>query len=240
MRRCRPTPSGCVRQLRRNRAGTDAVRASPRSSGRRAATARASRCRAHATTGERVAPLPGACLNVAPSLTPSIRSSAMASRPSAMQSAASGGNVETRRASAGNHGEASAGQRAISTLRVSCRNEHTADTRAPLLRSISKRSRPALHSRAPRSANVGGAVPSSSQALRRRWHNARDCAAATVPSGQQMSASPTLRGGGRGAASPRARGRLSTTSNSSGNAVTAPYCPGSGVPSGRPTHTPIV
>ena len=35
-------------------------------------------------------------------------------------------------------------------------------------------------------------------------------------------------------------GRLSTTSSSSGNAVIAPYWPGSGVPSGRPTQTPTV
>lgn len=55
-----------------------------------------------------------------------------------------------------------------------------------------------------------------------------------------MSSWLTLAGIGAAAESPRWRGRLSTTSNISGNAVTAPYWPGSGVPSGRPTHTPTV
>ena len=55
-----------------------------------------------------------------------------------------------------------------------------------------------------------------------------------------MSAWVTLAGIGAAAASPRWRGRLSTTSNINGKAVTAPYCPGNGVPSGRPTHTPTV
>ena len=55
-----------------------------------------------------------------------------------------------------------------------------------------------------------------------------------------MSVSATLPGIGTRRESPDARGRLSTTSNSSGSAVTAPYWPGSGVPSGRPTHTPTL
>jgi hypothetical protein len=33
---------------------------------------------------------------------------------------------------------------------------------------------------------------------------------------------------------------MSTIWNSSGSAVTAPYRPGDGVPSGRPIHTPMV
>ena len=70
-------------------------------------------------------------------------------------------------------------------------------------------------------------------------HRTGGCASAAVPSGQQMSVSETLAGfGGRGSRPPR--GRLSMTSNSSGSAVTAPYWPGKGVPSGRPTHTPTV
>ena len=55
-----------------------------------------------------------------------------------------------------------------------------------------------------------------------------------------MSTSLTLAGGGSGVAASAERGRLSTIWNISGSAVTAPYWPGSGVPSGRPIHTPTV
>ncbi|MCW0450888.1 hypothetical protein NB706_003722 [Xanthomonas sacchari] len=61
-----------------------------------------------------------------------------------------------------------------------------------------------------------------------------------MPSGQHTSTCCTVAGIGRGALSPRRRGRLSMVSNISGKAVTAPYWPGSGVPSGRPTQTPTV
>ena len=53
---------------------------------------------------------------------------------------------------------------------------------------------PAFHSRASRSAKVGGIAPSSTQAGTRFWHSAAGCASAAMPSGQQMSASVTLAG----------------------------------------------
>ncbi|KAG0925020.1 hypothetical protein G6F35_016796 [Rhizopus arrhizus] len=92
-------------------------------------------------------------------------------------------------------------------------------------------------------AAIGGytqAAAGIGQAGIRRWQSAAGKPSARSPVGQQMSSWLTLAGIGAAAESPRWRGRLSTTSNISGSAVTAPYCPGSGVPSGRPTHTPTV
>ena len=93
---------------------------------------------------------------------------------------------------------------------------------------------------ASRSENVGGIAPSSVQAFIFRWHSCGASTSTGTPKGQQISASTTLAGGGTSAPSLLSRGRLSITSNINGKAVTAPYWPGNGVPSGRPTHTPTV
>ena len=171
---------------------------------------------------------------------PSIRSAWTPSRPSGAQSGASGGNCEAWRQAAGSHGDSRAGQRAISASRAGCGCVQSADRRWPVSASTWKRTRPLLHRRASRSARVGGITPSSCQARRRCWHSCGGVSAAARPSGQQASAGSTVPGRGSGSASPGARGRLSMVSSSSGKAVMAPYCPGSGVPSGRPTQTPTV
>jgi hypothetical protein len=63
------------------------------------------------------------------------------------------------------------------------------------------------------------------------------------PSGQQIAATPTLAGTAKTCALiPRWLSRLVSTSctcNISGAAEAKPNCPGTGVPSGRPIHTPI-
>ncbi len=83
-------------------------------------------------------------------------------------------------------------------------------------------------------------MPSSGGGVSVAGHSAGGVSVAARPSGQHTATSPTLAGIGGVSLSPGWRGRLSITSNISGSAVTAPYWPGNGVPSGRPTHTPTV
>ena len=177
---------------------------------------------------------------MAASFTPSITSDAVALRPSSSQSAASAGSVAAARHACGNHGEAKAGQRAIERGSDACGWLQLADSRRPLRASTLKCSIPEFHKRAWRSAKVGGTTPSNTHACIRLAHNAAGCASAASPEGQQMATSDTLRGIVTRTGSAGARGRLSMTSNNNGKAVTAPYCPGKGVPSGRPTHTPTL
>jgi hypothetical protein len=169
-----------------------------------------------------------------------MRSAVPASRPSSLavrRPVVAGARPRATRA--GNQGDASAGQRAISAARASCGNAQSPDNRTTAAR---------IHLEAldagipqPRIAfGEGGRARAVQHPGRIRfWHSA----AAAHRGGAQRPAdvgSATLGGFGTRPASPGCRGRLSTTSNSNGSAVTAPYWPGSGVPSGRPTHTPTV
>src|SRR5499433_1706872 len=90
-----------------------------------------------------------------------------------------------------------------------------------------------------RSGKVGGAAPSRTHAVRWIGHKPSLTAVARVPSGQQTTSSVTLAGRGFGAAF-IASGNAVKMSVSKGAATLAPKNPGFGVPSGRPTHTPIV
>src|SRR5438876_11446416 len=86
-----------------------------------------------------------------------------------------------------------------------------------------------------------------SAALRRRaarlvrWtgHNRALTPSARVPRGQQMTSAVTLAGLGFDAVF-RPSGNAVKISDNKGAATFAPKNPGFGVPSGRPTHTPIV
>ena len=91
-------------------------------------------------------------------------------------------------------------------------------------------------------SSVGGVVPSSVQA--KRWRRQLPSLRASgCPNGQQMAATPTEAGtAGIGAVIPRWLSRLLSTSctcSINGAADARPNCPGTGVPSGRPIHTPI-
>src|SRR5688572_32275316 len=104
-----------------------------------------------------------------------MRSSSAESRLSATQSGDSRGRRDACRVSFDSHGDASAGQRATSSVRRRCRPAHSADKRNPVLASTSKRSRPALHKRASRSAKVGGIEPSSVHVFNFFWHSCGAC-----------------------------------------------------------------
>ena len=117
---------------------------------------------------------------------------------------------------------------------------HAALRRSPVFASTRTCIVPALQVVASRSGKVGGTTPFKIHAVRFSWQRSACAASNARPSGQHTSTSLTLSGGGSGVADTVERGRLSTTWNISGSAVTAPYWPGNGVPSGRPIQTAIV
>ena len=239
--RCRPAPSACARRARRSRGRSCPRRATRRSSGRPAASAFAPRCRSRATTVARACTLPGARASVALSI--DAFDAQFFGRIAAV-GAQSGDSAGSRAACAprlDSHGDASAGQRAISRVAALVRASAVGG------RAASRCGHRPRNARGRRSTGAHRVRRTSAAPRHRASMPSVSCGTTAAPAdpaaGPAASTPRSVRRCRRWSAaapSPRCAGRLSITSNNSGNAVTAPYWPGNGVPSGRPTQTPTL